>query len=395
MTSSNHTNVSNPSLDVASFKGSSIAVSAAPSSPRPFYNRAGRTYLADPNIPYPLPVDLPELHRQSLRTLLLIQIFGAPVCSPVFAQRPPTRVLEVACGTGFWSMMCHRYFASRGHPNVSFTGLDIAPLAARCSSKPDRDMKWRFVQHDMRCMPWPLPDDGFDLIMVKDVSMALPASLQQSAMDEYIRLLRPGGVLEIWDSDHQIRMLRPHAPAPGGGPSRAGEADDSSTEDEADAASSLGAYVMTANTPLSAPLNGFLVEYNGWLNRALNARDFNPVPCTVVGPMLLQESEELCDVRSRRLAVPLAEVRWEREGVGGTLTASQAAVRRTAMLTVVQLIQSLEPVLRETSGKSQDEWDTWMGKMMNDLMRDNGASCGECLEVGAWWARKKGGVTRS
>lgn len=286
-------------------------------------------------------------------------------------------------------------------------------------------MKWRFVRHDLRHMPWPLPDDGFDLIMIKDVSMALPVSLQQSAMDECIRLLRPGGVLEIWDSDHQIRMLRPHAPAAGGGPSRIDEPDDSSAseEDEADAASSLGAYVMTANTPLSAPLNGFLVEYNGWLHRAFNMRDLTPVPCTVVGPMLLQESEELCDVRSRRLAVPLAEVRWEREGVGGvvtkdgksyvetgrrkdmvgsgtvglskTLTAGQAAVRRTAMLTVVQLIQSLEPILRETSGKSQDEWDTWMGKMMNDLMRENGASCGECLEVGAWWARKKGGATRS
>jgi len=46
-------------------------------------------------------------------------------------------------------------------------------------------------------------------------------------------------------------------------------------------------------------------------------------------------------------------------------------------------------VLREVSGKSQDEWDGWLGKMMNDLVKDNGTSWGECLEVGAWWARKK------
>jgi hypothetical protein len=64
-------------------------------------------------------------------------------------------------------------------------------------------------------------------------------------------------------------------------------------------------------------------------------------------------------------------------------------LRRTALLTVVQQIQALEPVLREVSGKSQDEWDTWLGKMMNDLVRENGTSWGECLEVGAWWAKKR------
>jgi hypothetical protein len=26
---------------------------------------------------------------------------------------------------------------------------------------------------------------------------------------------------------------------------------------------------------------------------------------------------------------------------------------------------------------------------MNDLLKNNGTSWGECLEVGAWWARKK------
>jgi hypothetical protein len=126
--------------------------------------------------------------------------------------------------------------------------------------------------------------------------------------------------------------------------------------------------------------------------------------------MLLQESEDLVEIDSRRLAIPLGEVRWEREGVGGAvttngqtisskgkakesdrkmLTAGQAALRRTALMTVVQMIESLEPYLREASGKGQDEWDRWQGNMMNDLLNHNGTSWGECLEVGAWWARKK------
>lgn len=60
---------------------------------KPFVVRNGRTYLSDPTLPYPLPVDLTEIHRQSLRTLLLFQLFSGPVCSPTFANKPPARVL--------------------------------------------------------------------------------------------------------------------------------------------------------------------------------------------------------------------------------------------------------------------------------------------------------------
>lgn len=369
---------------------------------RPFVLRNGRTYLHD--IPYPLPSDLTELHRQSLRTLLLIQLFGAPVCSPALIKKPPQRVLEIGCGSGFWSMMCHRYFKGRGHGGISFTGIDIAPLAPE-AGKPDPDMKWRFIGWDLRQLPWPLPTGEFDLVMVKDMSLATTNKQNQAFIDEYLRLLRPGGTLEIWESDHLIRMLRPHVP----GSAQGGGAD----ADEQEAAASLGAYVMSANTPLSAPLNAFLVEYNNWLSRALENLDLNAVPCTLIGPALLQESETLADVRSRRLAVPLGEVRWEREGVDvvltrngqdeakgkgvpaqqrteqRALTAGQHALRKTALLTVVQQVQALEPILRDVSGKSQDEWDVWLGKMMGDLMGDGGASWGECLEVGAWWAKKR------
>lgn len=382
---------------------------------KPFVLRNGRAYLNDTSLPYPLPADLTELHRQSMRTLLLIQVFGGPVCSPAFSKRPPQRVLEIGCGSGFWSMMCHRYFKSRGHGNISFTGIDIAPLAptepttsnttAASAVKPDPEMNWTFMSHDLRQLPWPMEDEHFDLVMVKDMSLATTNLQHQPFIDEYIRLLRPGGVLEIWESDHLIRMLRPHVPDT--------KLSGDDTEDQ-EAATSLGAYIMNANTPLSAPLNTFLVEYNQWLSRALEARDLTAVPCTLIGPTLLQESETLADVRSRRLAIPLSEVRWEREGVGGVVTKDgkptaassskdrappkvesrvlspgQEALRQTALLTVVQQVQALEPILREVSGKSQDEWDVWLGKMMGDLMSDGGTSWGECLEVGAWSATKR------
>lgn len=410
------------SASASNLSASSNLLQIKPSvGPKPLIIRNGRTYIHDEQLPYPLPVDLAELHRQSLRTLLLFQLFNGPIISTAFTTKPPQRVLEVGCGSGFWSMMCHRFFTQHGHSGISFTGVDIVPLCGTGpdpNSKPDKDMNWRFIQHDMRRTPWPFHDGEFDLVMVKDMSSAAPGQFSQIFMDEYLRVLQPGGVLEIWETDMSMRMLRPHVPAgPAAASAAASVAEDSESESEdEDDATRLGVYVVSANTPLSAPLNQFLVEYNGWLSKALDKRYLSAVPCTMIGPMLLQE-DGLMEVRSKRLAVPLSEVRWEREGVGGVvtkdgksyidsmkgkgkvndskagkggkaLTAVQAAIRRTALETSVGLIQALEPMLRDVSGKSQDEWDGWAGKMMNDLLRDGGTSWGECLEIGAWSARR-------
>ncbi|KAI1171460.1 hypothetical protein F4777DRAFT_53045 [Nemania sp. FL0916] len=381
-----------------------------------FVIRNGRTYINENTLPYPLPVDLPELHRQSLRTLLMFQLFGGPILSSAFASKPPTRVLDVGCGAGFWSMMCHRYFAQHGHANVSFTGLDIVPLGGSGSGadmKPDKEMQWKFVQHDIRQLPWPFADGEFDLIMVKDMAFASSFRDSQLIIEEYLRVLKPGGTLEYWETDSTIRMLRPHAPKK----TPRIRDDDSSSDggDDEDNAERMGAYVMTTNTPISAPLNPYLVEYNGWSSKALEARGLSAVPCTLIGAYLLQEAESLTDVQSKRLAVPLSEIRWEREGVGGVVTKdgksyidsqkgkykdqdwktgspvtpAQSALRRTALETTVSFILALEPVLKEVSGKSQEEWDTWAGKMTNDLLREGGTSWGECLEVGVWTARKR------
>ena len=401
------------SSSISSGTGSSGLTAVTSSDPpptdvllaKPFARRNGRRYLRDTTLPYPLPCDLTEIHRQTLRTMLLCQVFNGPTCSPAFNNKPPKRVLEVGCGTGFWSVMCHRHFSQRGFSSISFTGIDIAPLAPRMDS--DDDMNWRFVQHDLRRVPLPFRDEEFNLIMIKDLSMVTPTTgMQQVLMDEYLRILKPGGTLEIWDGDHSLRMLLPHAP-----PATKDDSDDSEDEEQVHT-NAMGTYTLTPQTPLAAPQNQFLVDYNGWISKALESRKLTPMPCTLMRPLLLQESEDLIEIDSRRLAIPLGEVRWEREGVGGAvtqgtnghtisskgkareskhkvLTAGQAALRRTALMTVVQMIESLEPLLREASGKGQDEWDRWQGNMMNDLLKKNGTSWGECLEVGAWWARKK------
>ena len=365
----------------------------------PFTCRHGRRYLRDPSITYPLPVDLIELHRQSLRTLLLMTVFGAPFCSTLMDDQPPKKVLEVACGTAFWSSACHDYFKRECQANVSFTGLDVAPLAPDLKG---HGMDWRFVQHDLRKPPLPFEDEEFDFIFVKDTSFC-----RFNPLTELMRYLKPGGVIEIWESDTLIRCVLPYPSIIPG-----------AVEEDIDQAEKTATYIITSETGFAQAQNAYLQDINLWARKAFGKLKVTTTPCAIMS-VASKESSVYEDVGSQRVAVPFGEVRWEREGIGGEfvkrkenvdstksvrqfaskiresrvshrrLTQDQVALRRTALMTMIGLIESLEPLLRIESGMKQDEWDRWWAGLNTDLLENEGTLNGECLEIGAWWARKK------
>ena len=372
----------------------------------PFVHQYGRRFLRGPNLLYPLPVDLIELHRQTLRTELLMNVNGAPFCSPFFKDSPPTKVLDVACGSGFWSSTCHDYFKSRGdHANISFTGLDIVHLAPDLSR---HGLDWHFVQHDLWERPLPFLEGEFDFIFIKDASFCRAASeINSTSMEEYLRLLRPGGVLEVWESDHTFRTLLPHPSIP----SKLSGV----TKKDIEQADETATYLISPSTAFTKSQNRFLQDYNTWVEMALEKRSFTATPCTMASWNFASVPDKCEKVGSRRVAIPFGEVRWERDDIAGgtgnglkqnrsepaaaaerqaktearTLTEEQAALRRTALMTTIQFIESMELLLKEESGKRQDEWDRWWAGMTNDLLEQNGTFNGECLEIGAWWCQKK------
>ncbi|KAK7546730.1 S-adenosyl-L-methionine-dependent methyltransferase [Phyllosticta citricarpa] len=366
----------------------------------PFVVRHGRRYLRD--LPYPLPCDLPELQRQNLYTLLQTTIFGKTLCSPQIKEKPPKRVLEIGCGSGYWSSLCHEYLASLGIDDVEFVGLDIVPVAADLRKQ---GINWRFVQHDLRKTPLPFEDGEFDIVMCKDLGLVIPMGLpSQASLEEFIRVTAIGGKLELWDCDYGIRSLLPHPPPPPG----------QNAEDD-ELAAETATFLISPSTPFANAQNKYLGEVTTWLHDAIDNRKLYAMPCSRILQMLLQEPETLSDVGYRRIAVPLGEMRWEREvdrGLGSlqrrdseltttttttnktssgeesVLTEDQAALRRTALTVVIQFVEGLEPLLKEVSGKNQEEWQRWWGWMMDDLVQNRGASSGECLEMGAWWATR-------
>lgn len=345
----------------------------------PLIRRGARTYLRDPENLYPLPCDLPEIHRQTLRTLLLLRIFGSPFCAPYSRDDPPKRVLEIACGSGLWSNLCHDSFARSGHTNVSFTGIDIVSIAPDLRKK---GVNWQFKRHDLRKPRLPFPDGHFDFVFIKDAGMCPSSPAQQAnGLSEPLRVLKSGGILEVWDSDWVFRSLLPK-PAPARKPE----------SKEQDIADLTGTYTFSSATPFTSAQNRFLQDCNSWVEMAFDRRKLTPLPCATIGLSFNAEVDALEKVDSRRIAIPLGELRWEREGQTGTpkaLTEDQATIRRTAVLTVIEMIEGMEPILMEASGKSRSEWDRWWTALTSDLLQKGGCSSGECLEVSAWWGRKR------
>ncbi|KAB8236229.1 hypothetical protein ETB97_000373 [Aspergillus alliaceus] len=348
----------------------------------PLIRQGDRTYLRDPESLYPLPCDLPEIHRQTLRSLMLLRVFGGPLCNPYFADRPPQRVLEIACGSGLWSSLSHDYFARRGASNVAFHGIDLVSLAPDLRKK---GVNWQFKRHDLRKSRLPFPDDYFDFVFIKDASMCPSSPAQEaSGLSEPLRVLKPGGVLEVWDSDSVFRSLLPN-PAPAR----------KLASKEQEVADATATYTFSPATPFTRVQNKFLQDYNSWVEKAFDQRKLTALPCATIGLSFNSEVDVLEKVDSRRIAIPLGDLRWEREskdlsgGARKQLTADQMSIRRTALLTVIQMIEGMEPILMEASGKSRDEWDRWWTAMMADVFQKGGLANGECLEVSAWWGQKK------
>ncbi|KAF1817644.1 hypothetical protein P152DRAFT_454217 [Eremomyces bilateralis CBS 781.70] len=391
-------------MDVSRTHAVSIASSSSTQSvnvlppPAPFFVRNGRRYPRDR--PNPLPCDLAELQRQNLRTMLVSSVLGKPICCPprFLPKTHQLRILDIGCGTGYWSYLIHQHLVSSGWKAPSFIGLDTAQSAPDLGKQ---GMDWRFVAHDLR-RPLPFSDSQFDLVIMKDMSLVTPVGEgTQQLLDETIRVLKRGGALEIWECDHAIRCLQLDHSA----------SFSRTSEEELTQAKKTATYPINSATVFGEPQNTYLHQASAWIENILDARGLSATPGSRMTAALLQEPDDLCEIGFRRVAVPLTETRWERESgidweskifpdqeqptkdqgdeVQSVLTDEQAALRATALMTVVQILEGLEPLLTDLSRKNAEEWARWWSGMKGNLLQGRGAEHGECLEIGAWWARKR------
>src|ERR1051326_7096582 len=116
----------------------------------------------------------------------------------VLRGRQGLDALDVGCGTGFLSLE----LAGRGH---RVAGIDFAPamLAEARNKAAAQGAAVRFEHGDAEALPFAA--DSFDLVMTRHVLWTLPHP--EAAIDEWIRVLRPGGRLAVMDSQFDPSVL--------------------------------------------------------------------------------------------------------------------------------------------------------------------------------------------
>src|SRR4051794_6777546 len=102
----------------------------------------------------------------------------------------PFDALDVGSGTGFLALE----LAARGH---RATGIDFAPamVATAREKAAAQGLGAHFDEGDAEHLPY--PNGSFDLVLSRHVLWTLPHP--EAALDEWLRVLRPGGRLVIID----------------------------------------------------------------------------------------------------------------------------------------------------------------------------------------------------
>jgi SAM-dependent methyltransferase len=134
---------------------------------------------------------VPLLYQRYL-VPLIFQSYADDMASRV-ARRQPSRVLEVAAGTG----VVTRRLADTLPSNVSIVATDINQpmLDQAVTAGTSRPVEWR--QAD--AMQLPYPDEAFDVVVCQFAAMFFPD--KQKGFAEARRVLRPSGcfMFSVWD----------------------------------------------------------------------------------------------------------------------------------------------------------------------------------------------------
>lgn len=150
-----------------------------------------RRYITD--APYVLPKDLGETNRLDFQHYMLRYALKGNYAAPL---QDPHDILDVGSGTGRWAIELAQQF-----PAARVVGMDISPppVEARATPLPG-PANYSFVQGNA-LERVPFADDSFDFVHQRFLTLAIPAARWPDVVAELLRVTRPGGWVELVETE--------------------------------------------------------------------------------------------------------------------------------------------------------------------------------------------------
>ncbi|MBW1879349.1 MAG: methyltransferase domain-containing protein [Deltaproteobacteria bacterium] len=147
---------------------------------------------------------LPSCSSESARLERQGRLYGGTDFLEPFLDEAPARVLDVGCGTGFFT----RHVAER-LVESEVVGVDMDEGRLTYAQKQGRHSNLRFERGDLTDLPF--PDDAFDLVFCRFVLVHAPDPAL--FLTEMSRVARPGGRVVAYEMVHDGIWFSPEKQA--------------------------------------------------------------------------------------------------------------------------------------------------------------------------------------
>jgi SAM-dependent methyltransferase len=146
------------------------------------------------DVAYVLPRHPAELDRLDVQHYALLEALGANYLAPL---QLPARVLDAGAGTGQWAYdLCAEF------PAALVIGLDLV------APKPGQPAGYRAVRGNL-LQGLPFADARFDFVHQRLLMLAVPVRSWAALLDELVRVLQPGGWLELVEGNVEFESAGP------------------------------------------------------------------------------------------------------------------------------------------------------------------------------------------
>ncbi|KAI8812732.1 S-adenosyl-L-methionine-dependent methyltransferase [Cladochytrium replicatum] len=155
-----------------------------------------RTYHSDTNSPYVLPDDVMEGNRLNMQHHLARMVYNGNNYQfvPKEALERGMKILDVGCGTAIWLSEMYRDF-----PRGEYHGVDITTTAWSDVFLRLGAQITLIRANVLERLPY--PDNTFDYVHQQALIAGIPSNLWPQVIAELVRVLKPGGYLDLCEAD--------------------------------------------------------------------------------------------------------------------------------------------------------------------------------------------------